>query len=79
MAPFGGDSEAHSAEARLDSLALEKGQRIAYVFDFGDEWRVRLTVREITSGDGGTYPRILASTGEAPPQYPEYDELEDVA
>jgi hypothetical protein len=67
-----------SAERRLDGLALIKGQRIAYVFDFGDEWRVRLTLREIVADDGGAYPRILESVGDAPPQYPDYEE-EDAA
>jgi hypothetical protein len=63
-----------SAEQRLDRLGLIKGQRIAYVFDFGDEWRVRLTLREIVADDAGEYPRILESVGDAPPQYPDYEE-----
>jgi len=63
-----------SAERRLDRLGLIKGQRIAYVFDFGDEWRVRLTLRELVADDGGGYPRILESVGDAPPQYPDYEE-----
>jgi hypothetical protein len=63
-----------SAEQRLDRLGLTKGQRIAYVFDFGDEWRVRLTLRGIAADDGGAYPRILESVGDAPPQYPDYEE-----
>ncbi len=67
-----------SAERRLDRLRLVKGQRIAYFFDFGDEWRVRLTLRQIIADDGGTSPRLLESVGEAPPQYPDYDE-EDAA
>ena len=63
-----------SAEQRLDRLGLIKGQRIAYVFDFGDEWRVRLTLRQIVADDAGAYPRILESVGDAPPQYPDYEE-----
>jgi hypothetical protein len=63
-----------SAERRLDRLGLTKGQRIAYVFDFGDEWRVRLTLRAIVAADGGTYPRLIESVGDAPPQYPSYEE-----
>jgi hypothetical protein len=55
-------------------VALFKGQRIAYVFDFGDEWRVRLTLRDLVADDAGAYPRILESVGEAPPQYPDYEE-----
>jgi hypothetical protein len=61
--------ETKSAEERLDSLDLEAGQKIAYVFDFGDEWRVELTVADITADDGGKYPALLESIGKAPPQY----------
>jgi hypothetical protein len=68
-----------SAAARLDRLKLRKGQRIAYLFDFGDEWRVALTLRQITADDGQPYPRLLESVGDAPPQYPDYDDVEEVA
>lgn len=58
-----------SADRRLDHLRLALGQRVAYVFDFREEWRVRLTLREIAAADGGHYPRVLESIGEAPAQY----------
>jgi hypothetical protein len=68
-----------SAERRLDRLRLTEGQRIAYRFDFGDEWRVRLTLRAITADDGSDYPRWLDPVGDAPPQYPDYGDEEDAA
>jgi hypothetical protein len=71
--------ERQSAEERLDRLGLTKGQRIAYLFDFGDEWRVRLTLRQITADDREPYPRLLDSVGDAPPQYPDYDDEQDAA
>jgi hypothetical protein len=79
LAPFGLGPEPQSAEVRLDRLELTKGKRIAYLFDFGDEWRVRLTLQRIADGDGGAYPRLVKSVGAAPPQYPDYEEFEDVA
>ena len=54
-------------------------RKLAYLFDFGDEWRVRLTLRQVTADDVGPYPRVLESVGEAPPQYPDYDEEEEDA
>jgi hypothetical protein len=60
-----------SSEQRLDRLRLTRGKRIAYLFDFGDEWRVLLGLRTVTADDGGRYPRLLESVGEAPPQYPD--------
>lgn len=71
--------ERQSAEERLDRLGLTKGQRIAYLFDFGDEWRVRLTLHQITAHDREPYPRLLESVGDAPPQYPDYDDEQDAA
>jgi hypothetical protein len=52
----------------LAALALRPGQRIAYVFDFADEWRVELTVREVVADAGRASPRLLGSVGAAPPQ-----------
>jgi hypothetical protein len=63
-----------SAEHGLDRLGLTNGQRIAYVFDFGDEWRVLLTLREVVDDDGAAYPRILEWVGDAPPQYADYED-----
>jgi hypothetical protein len=69
-----------SARTKLERLGLAVGQRIAYLFDFGDEWRVRLALKKLEPADGGTYPQILVSRGEAPPQYPDYgEELDEVA
>jgi hypothetical protein len=53
----------------VDELRLKVGARIAYVFDYGDEWRVLLTLRErIHRSD--TIPRVSERRGTAPPQYP---------
>ena len=40
------DEAERTADVPIAELDLRVGQRIAYVFDFGDEWRVRLTLRE---------------------------------
>jgi hypothetical protein len=64
-----GDPDTRSARVRLGDLGLEPGQKIAYLFDFGDQWRVELTVAGIDADDGGAYPRLLESSGEAPAQY----------
>lgn len=58
-----------SAQIRLDELDLAPRQGLAYVFDFGSEWRVRLAVHEIVEDDGSASPRLLASAGTPPPQY----------
>jgi hypothetical protein len=68
------DRGASSSAVRMDTLGLEQGQKIAYIFDFGDEWRVSLKLSEIREG-GET--GILEAEGEAPPQYPDYEDEED--
>lgn len=67
------EQEAKSARVQIGRLGLQAGQKIAYVFDFGDEWRVSLRLRE-TRPDGET--GILERKGDAPPQYPPYEDEE---
>lgn len=63
------DSGDRSSRIRLDRLGLEAGQIVAYLFDFGDEWRVRLKLIEIRETGGASATTILESRGAAPPQY----------
>lgn len=49
-----------------------------FLFDYGDEWRfgVKLMRQSPTIEPGARYPRVVASAGDAPPQYPLLDEEE---
>jgi hypothetical protein len=67
--PVAPDAAPQTADVPLAELDLSDGAKIAYVFDFGDEWRVRLALREHADADGGAYPRVLERKGTAPPQY----------
>jgi hypothetical protein len=58
-----------SACARLDELDLAEGQPIAYVFDFAQEWRVALTLREKRPVESAAVTRCIERVGAAPPQY----------
>jgi hypothetical protein len=44
------------------------------VFDYGDEWRVMLTLRGRIEHVGAASPRVIERCGTAPPQYPPQDE-----
>ena len=57
-----------AAPRRLDRLGLAEGRQIAYVFDFGDEWRVRLRVRRSPTR-GPPVAAAASAAGAAPPQY----------
>jgi hypothetical protein len=72
--PYTGNPLPRDAAAQLQRLRLKLGQRIAYVFDFGDEWRIDLRVKTVVAPEEGVYPRIIESGAEAPPQYPDWDE-----
>ncbi len=63
------DEGCATADVPIAELDMSVGAKIAYVFDFGDDWRVRLTLLEQTDHDGGGYPRVLQLKGTPPPQY----------
>jgi hypothetical protein len=67
--PGAPDTDSKTADVPLDELRLKIGARLAYVFDYGDEWRVLLTLRERIHRSGAI-PRVSQRRGTAPPQYP---------
>lgn len=74
--PLVPDEGVRTADVPIDELDLAEGATLAYVFDFGDDWRVRLTLRGTEPSDGGRYPRVLERRGQAPSQYPGIDETD---
>ena len=74
ITPDAPDGDAATADVPIGELSLSVGQRIAYVFDFGDEWRVTLTVRERAAAEPRDHPRVLELHGTPPPQYAAIDD-----
>ena len=60
----------------LEELDLEPKQEFMYLFDYGDEWRFKVRVHAINENADPDveYPRLVESVGEAPEQYPAWDE-----
>jgi Plasmid pRiA4b ORF-3-like protein len=51
------------------------GHSLIFLFDYGDEWRFRVSLREVgTKLPKVGYPRVVTIRGNAPPQYPDPDE-----
>jgi Plasmid pRiA4b ORF-3-like protein len=51
------------------------GHTLIFVFDYGDEWRFRVSLKETgTKRPKVRYPRVVTIRGDAPPQYPDPDE-----
>ena len=50
-----------------------------FLFDYGDEWHFGVKLRRVTDQveSGAQYPRVVASHGGAPPQYPDPDPEDD--
>jgi hypothetical protein len=61
---------AHTARTPIGELRLSKGSSLAYLFDFGDEWRLFLEVVETWPADEEScYPMLVEAEGIPPPQY----------
>jgi Plasmid pRiA4b ORF-3-like protein len=57
------------------------GHTMILLFDYGDGWHFRVSLKEArTKLAKVRYPRVVAARGEAPAQYPDWDEdVEDAA
>jgi hypothetical protein len=65
-------------EVTLADLEPQPGQRIAYLFDYGDQLKHEIEVLgSLPAPAAGDFPRIVESRGEAPPQYATWDEDEE--
>ncbi|MGN0613923.1 MAG: DUF6930 domain-containing protein [Porcipelethomonas sp.] len=63
----------YADQIKLSQLRLSKGQAFKFLFDYGDEWRFQCKVlRELD--EDTPEPLIIRAVGEAPEQYPYYDE-----
>jgi hypothetical protein len=63
----------------LDTLDLKVGKKFLYLFDYGDEWRFNVRVHAVNADadPDAEYPRIVESVGQAPQQYPQWEDEED--
>ena len=57
----------------LQKAGLAKGKKFLYLFDFGDEWVFQCKVLQEVD-EKTDIPAVIRSVGEAPDQYPNYDE-----
>jgi len=76
-APYDLEEGQKSTQVSLEALGLQEGQRIGYVFDFGDNWQVAITLEQIRKTADESYPQVLERRGTAPPQYPPLDDDEE--
>ena len=59
----------------IGTLPLDPGQEMQLTYDFGDNWQFKVKLERIEPANPkAKKPRILESHGEAPEQYPDWDE-----
>ncbi len=60
-----------------DIFPLEKGKKPYYLFNYGDNWRFKISKTRKKPHpplEGIDYPRVIQSTGDNPDQYPDWEE-----
>jgi len=69
------DEPPYASEVLIGELSLKPGTAMRYLYDFGDNWEFAVKLECIDPADETIKgPVMLESHGEAPEQYPEWDE-----
>ena len=67
-----------SDEVLIKDWQINKGDRITYVFDFGDWWEFNVVLESIDEPDPKIKKaKVIDQKGKAPEQYPDYDDEDD--
>jgi pRiA4b ORF-3-like protein len=57
-------------KTKVGQAFLAVGHTMMFLFDYGDEWRFRVSLQSTGAKIAGArYPRVVATRGEAPEQY----------
>jgi len=65
----GEDDGLPASQVRLDELLQETGDRLSYVYDYGDDWELRLRVESVRPAEEGSpSARALGGRRAAPPE-----------
>jgi hypothetical protein len=72
------DEPPFTSEVQVGEIGIKPGTTMTYLFDFGDHWEFELALEGIepVAPKFGS-PRILETRGEAPKQYPAWDDEGD--
>jgi hypothetical protein len=81
---LGGDRPRAAGRVQIREVPLPGAtgkKEFLFLFDYGDEWHFGVKLQRVTEQveSGAQYPRVVASQGEAPPQYPDPEDDEDEA
>jgi len=71
---IGETEDAFPADVTLGDLALEKGQKLQFIFDFGDWWEFLIEVKDRRAGETMKAAQVVKQIGKPPTQYPWFEE-----
>jgi len=79
FADMGEETKSRSVKrTRVAEAFLGIGQRMLFLFDYGDDWRFVVEVIGIGNKERDVrYPRVLKKVGASPPQYGGWDDEDD--
>jgi hypothetical protein len=68
-----------SKKLKLNEIYPLKGEKLYYLFDFGDSWLFQIVKsrKKVIEDNKVAYPLLVESTGVNPEQYPEYEDYEE--
>lgn len=62
-------------KTKISEVWKRPEDQMLFLFDYGDDWRWIVTFKAFGEKRAGVkYPRVLSAQGEAPEQYPAYEE-----
>ena len=65
-------------KTRIAQAFPEIGQTMMFLFDYGDGWHFRVSLKAVgTELAKVRYPRVIATRGDAPPQYPDPEDIDE--
>ena len=65
-------------KTRISQVFPEIGHTMMFLFDYGDGWHFRVSLKAVGMKLAKVrYPRVAATRGDAPPQYPDPDDIDD--
>jgi hypothetical protein len=74
MCPRGSEAEAFVDEVCIGELPLSVKASMKFIFDFGDRWEFKVLLEKVDPDGEVDVADITEESGEAPKQYPDYDD-----
>jgi hypothetical protein len=68
------DERPWASDVRVGDVPLRVGQKMTYLYDFGDHWEFEVTLEQVDQDKAVKKLRVLEMHGNPPEQYPNWDE-----